>query len=125
MRRLVDTGHLAGSQYNELVSLLRQERIRFHETQTHFMDNGAIWVQDEDFPRATEVLRTESTVYGARARSKWEREWQTEYKSSSIRWFAHRLFRSPVGTIVQVLLLVLMVAAFVLYPLWHVVRAAI
>ena len=125
MRRLVDTGHLAEPQYNELVSLLRQERIRFHETQTHFMDNGAIWIQDEDFRRAKDVLRTESTVYAVRAKSKWEREWKTEYKSSFVRWFAHRLFRSPLGTIVQLVFLILMVGVFVLYPLWHVVRAAI
>src|ERR1044071_6178421 len=105
MRRLVDTGQLAGPQYKELVSLLHQERIRFHETQTHFMDNGAIWVQDNDFPRATEILRTESTVYGVRTRSKWEREWKTEYKGSFVRWFAHRLFRSPVGTIIRVVVL--------------------
>jgi hypothetical protein len=89
------------------------------------MDNGAIWVQDDDFPRATEVLRTESTVYAVRARSKWEREWKTEYTGSFVRWFAHRLFRSPVGTIIRVVVLVLMVIAFILYPLWHVVRAAI
>lgn len=125
MRRLVDTGHLAEPQYHELVSLLRQERIPIHETQTHFMDNGAIWVQDEDFPRAVDALRTESTVYAARARAKWEREWKIEHKNSFLRWFMHRLFRSPLGTILRLSILALMVWAFALCPLWHVVRAAI
>jgi hypothetical protein len=125
MKRLVDSAQLDEPQYKELVSLLRQERIPFHETQTHFMDNGAIWVAEEHFSRATDVLRTESAVYGARAKAKWERQWRTEYKSSFVRWFTHKLFRSPVGTVVRLVLLILMLAAFVVYPLWHVARAAI
>ena len=89
------------------------------------MDYGALWVRDEDFLRAREILRTESALYAARARAKWERQWRTEYKNSTLRWFAYRSFRSPAGTIVRVFLLTLMVSAFVVYPLWHVVRKAI
>jgi hypothetical protein len=125
MKRLVDTGDLAQDQYKELASLLRQERISVHETHTHFMDYGALWVKDEDFARAREILQTESAVYAIRTRSRWERQWRTEHKSSALRWFTHRLFRSPAGTIARVLFLVLMVGVFVVYPLWHVVRRAI
>ena len=125
MKRLVDTGDLAEDQCRELASLLRQERISVRETHTHFMDYGALWVRDEDFLRAREILRTESALYAARARAKWERQWRTEYKNSTLRWFAYRSFRSPAGTIVRVFLLTLMVSAFVVYPLWHVVRKAI
>ena len=89
------------------------------------MDNGAIWVADEDFPHAKDVLRAQATVFAAGAKAKWERQWRTEHKGSTVRWFMHRLFRSPVGMVVRLVLLTLMVAAFVIYPLWHVVRAAI
>ena len=89
------------------------------------MDYGAIWVRDEDFPRAVAILRKEAVSFAARARKRWDRQWQTEYEDSYVRWFAHKLFRSPVGTVVQVLLLAALVGVFVVYPLLYVLRRAI
>ena len=125
MRRLTDLRHLEKKQYDELTSLLQAARIAVHETTTNFMGYGAIWVRDEDFPRAVAILRTEAVSFAARARKRWDRQWQTEYKSSHVRWFAHKLFRSPVGTVVQVLLLAALVGVFVVYPLLYVLRRAI
>ena len=125
MKRLVDLSDLANGQYKELIHLLGVERISVHETKSHFMDYAAIWVSDDDFPRAREMLRKEALAFSVRARAKWERQWHVEHKGSTVRWFAHRLFRSPAGTITRVLLLVVMVGLFVFYPLWHVVRATI
>jgi len=58
MKRLVDTHHLADEQYKELLFLLQQARIHVHETHTHLLSFGALWVMDEDFGRAREILRT-------------------------------------------------------------------
>jgi hypothetical protein len=120
MKRLVDIGRLEEDQFDELLVLLNNAGIRHHETQTHLFSFGAIWVLEEDFPRATEILRTESKAYAARAREEWEREWQNEYRGSFTRWFIHRLWRSPTGMLGRVILLALAVWFFALYPLWHV-----
>jgi hypothetical protein len=122
LKRLVDTGRLAEEQYVELTGLLRKAGIQFHETQTHLFSFGALWVLDEDFPRATEILRTESQAYAARAREEWEREWQMEYRGSFLRWFIHRLWRSPSGMLARIVLLALALWVFVLWPLSYVVK---
>jgi hypothetical protein len=122
MKRLVDLHHLADEQYDELTRLLREARIHVHETRTHLLSFGALWVQDEDFARAREVLRTESKAYALRAREAWEREWELQHRGSALRWFAYRLLSNPGEVLLRVLLLALTVGAFVGYPLWIILR---
>lgn len=122
MKRLVDTRHLADEQYGELTALLRQAGIHVHETHTHLFSFGALWVMDQDFERAREILRGESRAYAARAREEWEREWALQHRGSALRWFAYRLLSSPGEMLLRVLLLALAVGAFVLYPLWFILR---
>jgi hypothetical protein len=122
MKRLVDLRDLEPGQYKELTHMLRREGIFLHETTTNFMAYGAIWVRDDDFPRAIELLRGESASYAARARAKWEREWRIEYKSSYARWLAQKFFHSPLGMIAQIVLLLLVLWLFVLLPI-HSIRA--
>jgi hypothetical protein len=66
--------------------------------------------------------RTESTAFGARAREEWEREWELQHRGSALRWFAYRLLSNPGEVLLRVLLLALMVGAFVLYPIWYILR---
>jgi hypothetical protein len=122
MKRLVDTHHLADEQYDELSKLLREARIPVHETRTHLLSFGAFWVQDEDFPRAQEILRGESKAYAQRARAEWEREWELQHRGSALRWFAYRLLSNPGEVLLRVLLLALVAGAFVGYPLWIILR---
>jgi len=122
VKRLVDTHHLADPQYEELTTLLRQAGIHVHETHTHLLSFGALWVRDEDFSRAREILRTESTAYATRARAAWEREWEIQHRGSRLRWFAYRLLSDPGEVLLRVLLLALTAGAFVLYPIWYVLR---
>jgi hypothetical protein len=122
VKRLVDTHHLADEQYDELTQLLREARIPVHETRTHLLSFGALWVQDEDFARAKAILQNESGAYAARARAEWEREWELQHRGSKLRWFAYRLLSNPGEVLLRVLLLALTFGAFVLYPLWIILR---
>ncbi|MFY9316981.1 MAG: hypothetical protein WAO95_15665 [Burkholderiales bacterium] len=122
MKRLVDTRYLEDAQYDELMSLLRRARIPVHETRTHLLSFGALWVPDESFDRAREILRNESTAFAARARQEWEREWELQHRGSALRWFAYRLLSDPMEVLLRVLLLALILGAFLLYPLWVILR---
>ncbi len=122
MKRLVDTRYLAEEQYDELMALLRAAGIAVHETSTHLFAFGALWVPDEEFDRAREFLRTQSKAYAARAREAWEREWELQHRGSTLRWFAYRLMSDPGGLLLRVLLLALAVGAFLVYPIWYVLR---
>jgi hypothetical protein len=122
VKRLVDLRDLEPGQYKELTHMLRRDGIFLHETTTSFMAYGAIVVTDADFPRAVEILRSESASYAARARAKWERQWRIEHKSSYARWLASKFFHSPIGMIVQIGLLLFVLWLFVLLP-FHAIRA--
>jgi len=122
VKRLVDTRYLEDEQYDEVMALLRRAGIPAHETHTHLFSFGALWVPDEDFVRAREILSGQAHAFAVRAREQWEREWQIEHRGSGLRWFAHRLFHNPAGTLLRVLLLALAVGAFVLYPIWFSLR---
>ena len=122
MKRLVDTRYLADEQYDELTTLLRAAGIPMHETPTHLFAFGALWVPDSEFDRAREILRTQSKAYAARAREAWEREWELQHRGSALRWFAYRVLSDPGAVLLRVLLLALAVGAFVVYPIWYVLR---
>ena len=122
MKRLVDTRYLEDAQYDELMALLRRAGIPVHETRTHLFSFGALWVPDQSFDRARGILRNESAAFAARAREEWEREWALQHRGSALRWFAYRLLSDPVEILLRVLLLALAVGAFVLYPVWIMLR---
>ncbi len=122
MKRLVDTRYLAEAQYDELMALLRAAGIAVHETPTHLFAFGALWVTDAEFERARDILRTQSKAYATRARDDWEREWQLQHRGSALRWFAYRLLSDPGAVLLRVLLLALALGAFVVYPIWTMLR---
>jgi hypothetical protein len=122
MKRLVHTHHLADEQYDELTALLRQAGIHVHETHTHLLSFGALWVPDEEFERARDILRSESAAFAAQARATWEREWELQHRGSALRWFAYRLLSDPGPVLWRLLLLALTFGAFVVYPVWIILR---
>jgi len=102
--------------------LLKSAGIPVHETPTHLFSFGALWVPDESFGQARDILRTQSKAYAVRAREEWEREWELQHRGSALRWFAYRLVSNPGEVLMRVLLLALAVGAFVGYPIWYVLR---
>ena len=125
MRRLVKLGHLEPRQYEELVELLGRNDVRFREAPGGLLFSGAIMVVDEDLEKAKEILRAHSEAYAVEARKRWQEEWRTEHGGSTLKWFVHRLREQPLEVVLRLLLLALAVGAFVLFPLWYVMRSAI
>ena len=123
MRPLVKLAHLAPRQHDEVIALLRAHNVHFREVPSGMFGVGFIMVADDDFARAKALLRDEAREFAKEAREEWERSWRTEYGGSWLRWFFHHLWRNPGGTIARVILLVVMVAIFVVYPVWYVARS--
>jgi|SRR5687768_5642599 len=124
MRHLVKLSDLEPKQYDEVVALLRKHRVNFRETPSSFIGAGTIQVAESDFSAAQMILREESSKFAKEARERWEQEWRTEYRGSVARWFLHRLKQRPAGTVGELILLIIAIAIFLIYPVWYVVRAA-
>ncbi len=122
MKRLVSLSHLEERQYGELVELLRSNQLRFRESPGGVFTSGAIMVADEDLAAAKEILRRHSEAFAKDARARWEEEWQGQYGGSAARWFAARLRGDPLGVILRLVLLVLAIGAFLLFPIWYVMQ---
>jgi hypothetical protein len=125
MKHLVKLSDMAPRQYDEVVALLRRHGVQFKEIPSGMFDTGFIMVADRDFAAAKTILRDESREFAKEAREAWERSWRNDHGGSTIRWFYHGLLKDPVGTIGKLVLLVLMVTLFVIFPVWYVVRGGI
>lgn len=119
MKRLVGLAQLEPNQLEELRALLRADGIEFTETPPSLISFGSIWVADEQFPRAREILQQESAVFAARAREIWLREWREEHRRSYLRWLLARLRGNPAEVILAFLLLAFFVGLAVVYPLLY------
>lgn len=125
MKHLVKLSELESKQYDEVVALLLKHRVNFRETPGSFIGAGTIQVDESDFATAKRILREESREFAKEARDRWEQEWRTEHGGSVARWFLHRLKQRPGGTVGELILLIIAIAIFLVYPIWYVVRAAI
>ena len=123
MRPLVKLADLEPRQYDEVMALLRKHGVHYKEIPSGMFDVGFIMVADHDFKKAKAILREESREFAHEARQAWEQAWRTEYGGSWLKWFVHQVWKNPGGTLVRVFLLVLMVAIFVVYPVWYVLRS--
>lgn len=123
MKHLVSLGNLEPRQHEEVVALLNKHRVRFRETPPSIFGSGTIQVAEGDLSAAQALLREESAEFATEARQAWEREWRSEHGGSFARWFLHRWQENPAGTLVRLVLLVLMVSVFVVYPVWYVLKS--
>lgn len=122
MKRLVGLAQLEPEQLDELRALLHSHGIAFSETPPTLLSFGAIWVEEEDFLPARELLRQESATFAARARAQWEQEWREVHKGSHGRWFLARLLHHPAEFLLALALLMFFVALLVVYPLFYLAR---
>jgi len=95
-------------QEEEIVRLLTDAGIAYRVARSPFSFLGAdaIWVADEDYPRARALVEIEAKAFESMARSEWNAEWITEHKGSA--------------NVLQALLLIALVALMLLYPLAYV-----
>ena len=124
MKRLVGLGQLEAGQLEELRELLRSRGVEFSETPPGLVSLGAIWVPDEDFERAKELLEQEAAAFAAQARETWQQEWRGEHRGSWARWLFARLRARPAEMLLALLLFAFFVGLFVAYPLAYLLRRA-
>lgn len=118
MKRLVGLP-LDPRQEEEILGLLGQAGIDYRVTRTVsvFVGGDAIWVPDEDYPRARLLLDEEARTFAQTARRQWAAEWESEHKGSYAWWLWNRLRRTPPATLLRALLLIAVLALALFYPL--------
>jgi len=123
MRRLVGLP-LDVRQEDEIMRLLTEAGIQYRETRSPFRLFGAdaIWVSDEDYPRARAILEGEAEAFAETARAEWNAEWIREHKGSYVRWLWSRVRQASFAGLLRVLFLIALVGVMLFYPLAYVFR---
>jgi len=121
MKRLIGLP-LDSRQENEITRLLTEAGIAYRAARSpfRFLGADAIWVADEDYPRARALVETEVRAFESTARSEWNAEWLAEHKGSYVRWLWHRARHASLDAVLRALLLAALVALMLLYPLAYV-----
>ena len=104
--------------------LLTEAGIRYRETRSPFrlLSADAIWVSDEDHPRACAILEGEAKAFAEIARAEWNAQWVREHKGSYVRWLWSRFRQASFASLLTVLLLIALVGVMLFYPLAYVFR---
>ena len=118
MKRLASLP-LPPEQEREILRLLDEAGIAHKEARakSRLFGSDAIWVAEEDHPRAKAIVDKEAADYAAAARAQWQAEWRREHGGSYARWLWHRLRRATLEDVVRALVLIALVALMLLYPL--------
>ena len=109
-------------QENEIVRLLTEAGIAYRAARSpfRFLGADAIWVADDDYPRARALVESEVRAFESMARAEWNAEWIDEHKGSYVLWLWNRARRASFATILRALLLMALVGLMLLYPLAYV-----
>jgi hypothetical protein len=118
MKRLVGLP-LDARQEDEIMRLLSDAGIAYRESRSPFrlLSGDAIWVSDDDYPRARALLESEAEAFAAKARAEWNAEWIAEHKGSYLPWLWRRVRGASMASLVRALLLIALVGLMLLYPL--------
>ena len=118
MKRLVGLP-LEEGQEEEILRMLDDAGIGYRVTRSFsiFIGGGAIWVEDEDQPRARDLLEREAQAFAASARARWRAEWRSEHQGSYWLWLWHRLRQTSPATLLKALVLIGILGLMLLYPL--------
>lgn len=118
MKRLVALP-LESEQEREILRLLDEAGIAHKETRakSKLFGSDAIWVSEQDYLRAKQIVDKESAEYAAAARAQWQVEWRREHGGSYARWLWSRLRRATMEDFMRALFLVALLGLMLLYPL--------
>lgn len=118
MKRLVALP-LESEQEREILRLLDEAGIAHKETRakSKLFGSDAIWVSEQDYLRAKQIVDKESAEYAAAARAQWQAEWRREHGGSYARWLWSRLRRATMEDFMRALFLVALLGLMLLYPL--------
>lgn len=107
-------------EYGEIIELFRANGIHFHETPSTIWAPVTIWVAEDDCQRAAEIAESVAARHGSLAKQQWDKEWNERYHKSYARWLRDK-FRKP-GNVLRVILLLLVIGLFAIYPLMNVFK---
>jgi hypothetical protein len=118
MKRLVALP-LEAEQEREILRLLDEAGIAHRQTRakSKLFGSDAIWVSEQDYLRAKQIVDKESAEYAAAARAQWQAQWRREHGGSAARWLWSRLRRATPEDVVRALFLVALLGLMLLYPL--------
>ncbi|MBE0615865.1 MAG: hypothetical protein IH604_19515 [Burkholderiales bacterium] len=104
--------------------LLTEAGIPYREARSPFRLFGAdaIWVSDDDYPRACAILEGEAKAFAEIARAEWKAEWIREHKASYLQWLWSRVRQASLDRLVTILFLIALVGVMLFYPLAFVFR---
>lgn len=121
MKRLVPLP-LDPEQHEDLARVLDEARIDWREVKSpsRLFSSDAIWVADEDFVRARELLRQQSEAFAAKRRSEWQAEWTSEHAESYARWLWRRMRENPAGLLLKLAALIVLAGLLLLFPMMFV-----
>lgn len=124
MRQLVELVRLSHHERRELIELLTASEIAHTETATNFLARGAIWVDESQLGKASEILETlakRSAVLAQERRKDWNVEWDAKWGGSHFRWLVNQV-KSP-ARVFRLALLAIMLWLFVWYPIYFVLKS--
>jgi hypothetical protein len=118
MKRLVGLP-LEQGQEDDILRMLDEARIAYRVTRSFsiFIGGGAVWVPDEDYPRAHELLEREAQAFAVSARANWRAEWRSEHQGSYRLWLWNRFRRTSPSTLLKAIALIGILALLLFYPL--------
>jgi hypothetical protein len=125
MERLLDLP-LDNAQEQVVLQSLREAGIPFRETRliSNFLGGGAIWVTDENFPRASALINADLNAFALTGRAAWRAAWTTEYNRSYAQWLWARFRRKPISMALRLLALTAIVWLFVIWPITYLLASA-
>jgi len=118
MKRLLPLP-LDPEQHKEIVRVLQEAQIDYREVESpsRLLSSDAIWVPDEDLPRARELVQRQADAFAARRRSEWQTEWTAEHEKSYARWLWNRLRSQPAETLLKIAALLGLIGLLLIYPM--------
>jgi len=119
MRPLVEIP-ASNEEHQDLIELLLAKGVRYRERQSSFLMPATIWVEEADYADALEIASSVAARHAKRAKREANREWNERYKGSYLRWLFANILKP--GNLFRLLLLVVMLGFFAVYPLIYVIR---
>jgi len=119
MRPLVEIPS-SNEEHQDLANLLLANGIRYQEKQSSFLMPATIWVEEADHAEALEIASSLAARHAKRTKGEWEREWKERYKGSYLRWLLANIHKP--ANLFRLLLLLVMLGVFAIYPIVYLIR---
>ncbi|MFN0317220.1 MAG: hypothetical protein ACKVQA_19540 [Burkholderiales bacterium] len=104
--------------------LMISHGIEVSESESSFLDQTSLWVKDEDYPKARELVEARVALDGIEAHRKFTDERKEQWGGSNWRWFFAAIKKKPLLLIFKIILLITLLWIFLLVPIWTIFRGS-